>query len=61
MKDWRGTTLKVGSRVVYPSRQGSSLWMSEAEVVSVSDRIGVLKKDGKRVSYPDPKRVTVVQ
>ena len=60
MKDWRGSPIKVGSTVVYPSRQGSRLWMSEGEVVSVKPRIGVIKKGGKRVSHPDPQRLTVI-
>lgn len=61
MKDWRGTRIKVGSAVVYPSRQGSSLWMNEGEVISVSEgRVGVRKKGSKRTSYPDVLRLTVV-
>lgn len=62
VKDWRGVKIKVGSTVVYPSRQGSHLWMNEAEVVSVdSERIGVRHKDGGRVSYPATNRITVVE
>lgn len=33
--DWRGNEITVGAIVLYPSRQGSSLWMTEGEVVSV--------------------------
>lgn len=33
--DWRGNRIVVGATVVYPSRTGSSLWMTEGEVVSV--------------------------
>lgn len=35
MHDWRGTEIEVGSRVVYPVRQGSSMWMTEIEVTAV--------------------------
>jgi hypothetical protein len=70
IKDWRGTKIKIGSKVVYPSRQGSRLWMSEGVVTLIENyfsatdkpmRIGVKKLDGNRVSYPDPQRLTVVE
>lgn len=61
MKDWRGTEVKVGSTVVYPSRQGSQLWMSEGEVVTIAtDKVGVRKKNARRISYPDARRITVI-
>lgn len=60
MTDWRGTSIKVGDIVVYPSRQGSHLWMTEGEVVEVTPRLAVRKKGGVRLSYPAPERVTVV-
>lgn len=65
-KDWRGTEIKVGSTVVYPSRQGSLLWMTEGEVVSLpqskkDNRIGVRAKGTKRTAYPEPTRITVVK
>lgn len=31
--DWRGTEIKIGSRIVYPGRVSSSVWMTESEVV----------------------------
>lgn len=37
MKDWRGKSIKRGTRVVYPGRQGSSIWVVEAEVLSVEE------------------------
>ena len=37
MKDWRGKAIKKGSRIVYPGRQGSSIWVVEAEVLGVKD------------------------
>jgi hypothetical protein len=35
MNDWRGTEVGVGDLVVYPGRQGSHMWMVEAEVVEL--------------------------
>ncbi len=35
VKDWLGTEIKVGSVIVYPGRQGSSMWMSKAVVLEV--------------------------
>jgi len=73
MKDWRGTTIKVGSTVIYPSRQGSAMWMSEGVVEAIDGkrlrvrrtRASVLKDSelnpsSLRPAYPDPRRVTVV-
>ena len=34
-KDWRGTEIKVGSKVVYPTRRGSSLDVEEATVTEI--------------------------
>lgn len=59
MKDWRGTPIAVGSIVVYPSRQGSSLWMSEGEVVATKP-FTVKKKGSQRTSHPAIERVTVI-
>lgn len=59
MKDWRGTSIDIGSIVVYPSRQGSSLWMSEGEVVGLKP-FTVKKKNSKRTSHPAVERVTVI-
>lgn len=33
--DWLGTEIKPGSVIVYPGRQGSSMWMNRAKVTSV--------------------------
>jgi len=73
MKDWRGIRIKIGSTVVYPSRQGSQMWMSEGIVEKIEDgrirvrrtRANVLKDSelnpsALRPAYPDPKRVTVL-
>lgn len=35
MFDWRGNEIVVGSIVVYPGRQSSSMWMIEAEVLAI--------------------------
>lgn len=35
LTDWRGTPVDVGDIVVYASRQSSSIWMNEGEVVSI--------------------------
>lgn len=59
MKDWRGTPITVGAQVVYPSRQGSRLWMNEGWVISLKP-FSVKKKDAKRISHPAPERVTVL-
>lgn len=32
MKDWRGIPIEVGSKVVYPVRRGSSMWLVEGMV-----------------------------
>jgi hypothetical protein len=39
MRDWRGVQLTPRCRVVYPNRQGSSMWMVEAEIVELHPRI----------------------
>jgi hypothetical protein len=71
VNDWRGKPIRIGSRVVYPSRQQGNLWMTEGEVVFISQdgkKIGVrrirsttkthTKRD--RVSYPNLDRLTLV-
>lgn len=35
LHDWLGNTIEQGAFIVYPSRQGSSLWMVYAEVLEV--------------------------
>lgn len=37
MLDWRGTELRVGSRVIYPVRKSSSMWVTEATVVQIQE------------------------
>lgn len=70
--DWRGVPIEVGAIVVFPSRQGSNVWMNERIVVSVelNNNIGPFNRDkwfvgvqpieGGRVAYPKPDRITVV-
>jgi len=35
IKDWRGTEIKIESRIVWPGRSGSHLWMTEGTVVDI--------------------------
>lgn len=35
IKDWRGNEIKIGSKIVWPGRSGSSMWMTEGEVVDI--------------------------
>lgn len=37
-KDFRGTSINVGDRIVYPGRSGSSLWMNEAIVTEIETK-----------------------
>lgn len=39
LKDWRGKPIEVGTRIVYPGRRGSLIWMTEAEVVEIGEEI----------------------
>lgn len=55
IKDWRGNEIKVGSRIVYPGRQSSSMWVVEAVVREITEyphpyREGV-KVNGLRVTH----------
>jgi hypothetical protein len=38
VRDFRGIPIHVGSRIVYPCRTGSVLWMNEAEVVEIRSK-----------------------
>ena len=55
MKDFRGNKIVVGSKVVYPVRYGTEMWMNTAVVENVGKRsINVTKtiyRDGKRVGW----------
>jgi hypothetical protein len=43
MKDWRGTSIKVGSKLIYASHMGPSSWVTEAVVDQVlQDELVVL-------------------
>jgi hypothetical protein len=35
LKDFRGTPITVGCRILYPCRASSSVWMNEAEVKEI--------------------------
>lgn len=73
MKDWRGTTIKVGSHIIYPSRQFGQMWVTESVVTLVDDKDGVIEArklrsnssykqatTSNRVARPNPNRVTVI-
>ena len=75
LKDWRGTLMDIGCVVVYPTRQGSSMEIHEAQVVSVETvegyrgdytKVGVRRLMGwglrqkMRTVYPLWERVTVI-
>jgi hypothetical protein len=38
IKDWRGNEIKVGSKIVWPGRSGSRMWLTEGEVVGIGSR-----------------------
>lgn len=38
LKDYRGAPIEVGSKIVYPCRASSLLWVQEAEVLHVGER-----------------------
>lgn len=59
MKDWRGTSIKVGSIVVYPSRKGAKLWMTQGIVISLNP-LTVKKVGAQRTSHPSLERLTVI-
>ena len=48
MRDFLGRRINVGDHIVYPTRQGSFIWMNKAEVIDVSDGKLKAKKRGVR-------------
>jgi len=74
MKDWRGTPIKVGAHILYPSRQFGQMWVTESVVTSVDDKAGIIEArklrsnsnykqqatTSNRVARPNPARVTVI-
>lgn len=70
MKDWRGTEIKVGSRVIYVSRQHSSMWVTEGEVTDIIGQNVAVKRlrssqnhrnsAKERIVYPAVDRITVI-
>jgi hypothetical protein len=50
IKDWRGNPIGIGSRVVWPTRQGSGLWMNEGVVESI-EPIDVALRHGFKPEY----------
>lgn len=63
MKDFLDQEITAGDTIVYPNRQGSSLWMVKAEVLTVNDesnRLSVRRTDGTVKTITRVDRVTVV-
>lgn len=63
-KDFFGNTIKVGDCIVYPGRQGSSMWMNKGTVMAIGQKgdpyapVLQVKKvqttwDGRPVGYRD--------
>lgn len=46
LRDWRGELIVVGTRIVYPGRRGSLVWMNEAEVVEIFQKEATWPRDG---------------
>jgi len=44
-KDFTGRVIKVGDIIAYPVRQGSSMWMSKAEVLGIEEKPRYWHKD----------------
>ena len=43
MTDWRGNKIEVGCFIIYPCRQGSNIWVVEAEVVEILSKEIIVK------------------
>lgn len=39
MRDWRGNRIEIGSLIVYPQRQSSHMWMVEAKVTEITEKL----------------------
>jgi len=48
MKDFRGVEIQVGDTVVYPGRQGSSMWMSQALVKEVKENTLIVEVEQRK-------------
>jgi hypothetical protein len=49
MKDAVGNTLGIGDLIVYPGRQGSSLWLNMGEVLELDDEAGTITVQMTRI------------
>lgn len=38
MKDWRGTPITEGSKIIYPGRVGSHMYVTEADVLEITTK-----------------------
>lgn len=54
-KDWLGRDIRVGDAIVYPGRQGSSLWMRVARVLELK----TILKGFPEAAYPILKVKTI--
>ena len=70
-KDFLGNVIEQGDTIVYPGRQGSSMWLNKAEVLSVSwaestgpgvkYTLSIVRSDGRRAQITKLNRVVVVE
>lgn len=49
MKDYTGREIQVGDRIVFPRRQGSQMWVTDAVVTEIDHLNGGLRLDNKHV------------
>ena len=60
-KDYLGQKIEVGQTVVYPGRQGSRMWMNNAQVLELKDHgVKVQRPDGGIRTLTCLDRVVVV-
>jgi hypothetical protein len=45
LKDLRGRRIEVGSKIVWPGRRGSHLWVTAGEVVRIKDTSDYLDRE----------------
>jgi len=70
-KDFLGQVIRVGDTIVYPGRQGSSMWLNKAEVLEISwaestgpkvvYTLSIVRSDGRRAQITKLNRVVVVE
>jgi hypothetical protein len=70
-KDYLGQVIETGDTIVYPGRQGSSMWLNTAEVLAISwaeaegpkvkYTLSIVRSDGRRAQITQLNRVIVVE